>query len=164
MNNLHLWAWIMDISMLGKCTLLVDKSKLSIGRGYTTTILPSILSVTEINHEVVWGVFYWFSWPVWDYGYPPIIINMLTHYCKRISPPGLRTLARSKIADGIWSCFMAASDELTFYVIFLGECVVSDAFYILRQLNLPNNTLLNKLLPEGNEVVDFDVFHLSVRV
>jgi len=60
MNNLHLWAWIMDISMwgLGKCTLLVDKSKLSIGRGYTTTILPSILSVTEINHEVVWGVFY----------------------------------------------------------------------------------------------------------
>ena len=59
---------------------------------------------------------------------------------------------------------MAASDELTFYVIFLGECVVSDAFYILRQLNLPNNALLNKLLPEGNEVVDFDVFHLSVRV
>ena len=64
MNNLDLRTFIslnMDISMCGKSTLLVDKSKLSVRRGDCVVLvgsasLPGILGLTESDHEVVWGM------------------------------------------------------------------------------------------------------------
>lgn len=63
-NNLDLRTLIslnVDVSMCGKSTLLVDKSKLSIGRGdrvvrVSSTSLPGILGLTEGDHEVVRGM------------------------------------------------------------------------------------------------------------